>query len=397
MVGCSMKKKLSSIVITILCIASTLQGESALQQLYDAGGQPQNVPMPQTPTYNQNTGSTQSSQNIQKSSPSQSYHAPSTSAVIGATIFESILEGVLFDSPNQPDPETLRLQAEQQRKAQEEAQIKAKEQQIHHQNLMSSFKSIPSTSSTTEAVPASHLSFKTATTPDIPKIDTSSDETLRESASRPFDGGGSHTIFNDHWSPVPLSKTPLSIPKPVVLCQNRNCSWPTKSNLVTTTLPKAKIHIETVKLSKLGYPSTPNPKEFIYTMLGDSIKDSDKHYLILNRLSYLTHEMGNELLISISMKIIESTPIGDQLSLIKDVHDLAVDDMESANKVATWLGSTQLDNPPEITSLGEAAKPFLLKAMGTSESFEEISNLISDTSEVSDMSAKLSNIIKEMP
>lgn len=71
--------------------------------------------------------------------------------------------------------------------------------------------------------------------------------------------------------------------------------------------------------------------------------------------------------------------------------------MESANKIAAWLGSTQLDNPPEITSLGEAAKPFLLKAMGTSESFEEISNLISDTSEVSGMSAKLSNIIKEMP
>jgi hypothetical protein len=389
-----MKKELKGVVIALLSIVSTLQGESALQQLYDIGGQPQNVPMPQTPTYNQNTGSVPSSQNIQKNSPSQSYHAPSTSAIIGATIFESILEGVLFDSPNQPDPETLRLQAEQQRKAQEEAQIKAKEKQIHHQNLMSSFKAIPSASSTTEET---SLAFKTAKTPDTPKIDTSSDEALRESASRPFDGGGSHTIFANHWSPVPLSKTPLSIPKPTVLCQNGNCSWPTKSNLVTATLPKAKIHIETVNLSKLGYPSTPNPKKFIYTILGDSNKNSDKHYLILNRLSYLTHEIGNELLISISMKIIESTPIGDQLSLIKDVHDLAVDDMESANKVAVWLGSTQLDNPPEITSLSEAAKPFLLKAIGTSESFEEISNLISDTSEVSGMSAKLSSIIKEMP
>ena len=397
MVCCSMKKNLRSIVIVMLCIASTLQGESALQQLYDIGGQPQNVPMPQTPTYNQNTGSTQSSQNIQKNSPSQGYHAPSTSAIIGATIFESILEGVLFDSPSQPDPETLRLQAEQQRKAQAEAQLKAKEQQIHHQNLMSSFKSIPATSSTTEAVSASNLSFKTATIPDTSKIDTSSDEALRESASRPFDEGGSHTIFANHWSPVSLSKTPLSIPKPVELCHNGNCSWPTKSNLVTTTLPKAKVHTETVNLSKLGIPLTPNPKEFIYTTLDDSKNNSDKHYLILNRLSYLTHEIGKELLISITMKIIESTPGGDQLSLIKDVHDLAVDDMESANKVATWLGSTQLDNPPEITSLGEAAKPFLLKAMGTSESFEEISNLISDTSEVSDMSAKLSNIIKEMP
>lgn len=396
-----MKNKLRGVAIAMLCIASTLQGESALQQLYDAGGQPQNVPMPSAPSrvYNNGTGSTPSSQNTQKSSPSKSYHAPSTSAVIGATIFGSILEGVLFDSPssNQPDPETLRLQAEQQRQAQEEAQRKAKEQQIHHQHLMGSFKSIPSTSTTTEAVSASNLAFKTAKTPDAPKIDTSSDEALRESASRPFDGGGSHTIFANHWNPVPLSKTPLSIPDPVPLCQKGNCSWPTKTNLVTTTLPKAQIHTKTVNLSTLGYPSTPNPKEFIYTILGNPEKNSDKHYLILNRLSYLTREIGKELLMSITMKIIESTPIGDQLSLIKDVHDLAVDDMQSASKVASWLGSIQLDNPPEITSLGEAAKPFLLKAMGTSESFEEIASLISDTGEVFGMSAKLSSIIKEMP
>lgn len=394
-----MKKSLRSVVMAILCFASTLQSESALQQLYDAGGQPQNVPMPSAPSGNYNRSNAPSSQNTQNTSPAKSYHAPSTSAIIGATIFGSILEEVLFDSPssNQPDPETLRLQAEQQRQAQEEAQLKAKEQQIHHQNLMGSFKSIPSTSNTTEATSASHLTFKTANTPDTPKLDTSSDEALRESASRIFDGGRSHMIFAEHWSPVPLSKTPISIPNPVPLCQKGNCSWPTKSNFVTTTLPKAQIRTKTVSLSKLGNPAAPNPKEFIYTLLDNSEKNNDKHYLILNRLSYLTYEIGKELLISITMKIIESTPIGDKLSLIKDVHDLAVDDMESAGKVAAWLGSTQLDNPPEITSLGEAAKPFLLKAMGTSESFEEIASLISDASEVSGMSAKLSNIIKEMP
>jgi len=384
--------------ITLFCFASVLQGETALQQLYDAGGSPPEVPMPKMPssTYNK---SVPSSQSTPKSIPSKSYHAPSTSAVVGATIFGTLLEGLLFDSPssNQPDPETLRLQAEQERQAQAEAQRKAQEQQIHHQNLMGSFKSTPSTSSTTESAAASPLAFKTAKALDAPKIDTSSDEALRESASKPFDGGGSHTTFANHGNPVFLNKTPLFIPKPVPLCQKGNCSWPIKTSSVTTTLPKAQIHAKTVDLSKLGNPSTPNPKEFIYTILGDPEKNSTKRYLILNRLNYLTREIGKELLISMTMKIIESTPLGDQFSLMKDVHDLAVDDMESASKVAAWLGSTQLDNPPEITSLSESAKPFLLKAMGTAESLEEMTELISDTNEVFGLSAKLTNILKEMP
>jgi hypothetical protein len=396
-----MKTRLRDVAITMFCIASILQGDSALQQLYDAGGQPRNVPMPPTPTrvYNKSSDSSQSSQNTQSSRPSKSYRAPSTSAMVGATIFGTLLENVLFDSPasNQPDPETLRLQAEQQRLAQEEAERKAKERQIHHQKLMGSFKSVPSTSSTTEETSASHLAFKTAQTSDVSKIDTSSDEALRESASRPFDGGGSHTVFAERLNPTPLSKTSLSIPSAVPLCQNGNCSWPTKTNSVVTTLPKAQIYTKTVNLSKLSNGSIPNPKEFIYSILGDHETKSDKRYLVLNRLSYLTREIGKELLISITMKIIESTSMGDKLSLIKDVHDLAVDDMENAIKVASWLGSTQLDNPPEITSVSEAAKPFLLKAMGTSESFEEIASLISGTSELFGMSAKLSTIIKEMP
>jgi len=393
-----MKKILRGIAIAMLYCTSTLQSETALQQLYDAGGSPPAVPMPNMPssTYNK---SAPSSQSVHKSVPTKTYHAPSTSAVIGATIFGSVLEDLLFGSPssNQPDPETLRLQAEQQRQAQAEAQRKEKEQQIHHQNLMGSFKSTPATSSTTEAATGAPFAFKTAKGLDAPKIDTSSNEALRESASIPFDGGGSHTTFVNHWSPVSLSKTPLVFSKPIPLCQKGNCSWPTKTNSVTTTLPKVQIHTKVVNLSKLSNPSTPNPKEFIYAIMGEPEKNSTKHYLILNRLSYLTREIGNELLISLAMKIIEATPLGDQASLSKDVYDLAVDDMENANKVALWLGSRQIDNPPEITSLSEAAKPFLLKAMGTSETFEEIVSLIGDVTEVSGMSAKLSHIMKEMP
>lgn len=393
-----MKKILRGIAMTMLFCTAMLHSESALQQLYDAGGKPPDVPMPKMPSGTSNK-SAPPSKSTQQSTPSKSYHAPSTSAVIGATIFGTLLEGILFDSPTskQPDPETLRLQAEQQRQAQEEAQRKAKEQEIHHQKLIGSFKSTPSASSTTEVATGSPLAFKTAKALDSSKIDTSSDESLRESASKPFDGGGSHTTFTNHWSPVSLSKTPLVIPKPIPLCQKGNCSWPTKTNSVTTTLPKAHISAKVINLSKLGNPSTPNPKEFIYAILGEPEKNNTKRYLILNRLSYLTREIGNELLMSIAMKIIESTPLGDQISLSKDVYDLAVDDMQNATKVATWLGSSQLDNPPEITSLSEAAKPFLLKAMGTSETFEEISSLISDATEVSGMAAKLSHIMKEMP
>lgn len=198
----------------VLFIASTLQSESAFQQLLDAsGGRAPEVPMPKMPSGNYN----QSAPAVQKSAPVKTYRAPSTSAMVGATIFGALLENVLFDAPTsqQPDPETLRLQAEQQRQAQEEAARKAKEQQIHHQKLMGSFKSTPSTSSTTEETA---LAFKATHMPDAPKIDTRSDEAMRESASRPFDGGTAHATFSNHWKPVSLSKTPLSIPKSTPLC-----------------------------------------------------------------------------------------------------------------------------------------------------------------------------------
>jgi hypothetical protein len=386
-------KKCSFRIAMVLCISSILYGESAFQQLLDAGGGAKNVPMPVMPSQNYN----QSAPAVQKSAPVKTYRAPSTSAMVGATIFGALLENVLFDTPasQQPDPETLRLQAEQQRQAQEEAARKAKEQQIHHQKLMGSFKSTPSTSTTTEETA---LAFKSTLMPDAPKIDTRSIEAMRESASRPFDGGATHATFSNHWKPVSLSKTPLSIPKSTPLCTNAKCSWPSKAQTVSTTLPKVQIQPKVVNLSALANPSTPNAKAFIEAILGEfPQKSSTKRYLILNRLSYLTKEIGKELLSSIAMKIIESTPLGDKLSLIKDVHDLAVDDMQNASKVAAWLGSTRLDNPPEITSLSEASKPFLLKSMGTSEAFEDVAELISNTNDVFGLSAKLSAIVKEMP
>ncbi len=82
---------------------------------------------------------------------------------------------------------------------------------------------------------------------------------------------------------------------------------------------------------------------------------------------------------------------------MKDVHDLATNDMEDANKVALWLGSTQIDQPPEITSLANDAKPFLIRGISAQESYEKLSELISDTNDVFDMSAKFSDIIKNMP
>lgn len=377
----------------ILFISSALHSESAFQQLLDAGGRAPEVPMPKMPSGNYN----QSAPAVQKSVPVKTYRAPSTSAMVGATIFGALLENVLFDSPStqQLDPEILRLQAEQQRQAQEEAARKVKEQQIHHQKLMSSFKSTPSTSTTTEETA---LAFKATLAPDMPKIDTRSDEALRESASMPFDGGAAHGVFSSHWKPISLSKTPLSIPKSTPLCNHGKCSWPKKGQTISTTLPRVQIQPKVVNLSALANPQAPNAKALIETILGDSLqKSGTKRYLILNRLSYLTKEIGKELLSSITIKIIESTPIGDKLSLIKDVHDLAVDDMENASKVAAWLGSTRLDNPPEITSLAEASKPFLLKAMGTSEAFEDVAELISDTNDIFGLSAKLSTIFKEMP
>lgn len=392
-----MKRRNAFWMVAMVTLPTMVYADSALQQLYDAAGTgPSNVPMPSPPSGQYDRSAP--SQTIQKSAPRKVYKAPSTSAMVGATIFGALLENVLMDSfNNQPDPEALKRQAEQERKAQEEAARKQKEAQIRHNTLMRSFKATPSTSTTTEATSPS-LAFKTAQSMENTPSEALSDEALREAASRPFDGGSQHAVFANHWKPVALSKSPVVFPKASPLCLHGKCTWPTKTAHVNTTLPHAKVTTKIVNMSQLNMPSSPNPQAFITTMMGNaSSPNNTKHYLILNRLSYLTREIGKELFSSIAMTLIESTPMGDKLSLIKDVYDLAVDDMENAHKVAAWLGSTQLDNPPEITSLSEASKPFLLKAMGTAESFEDITELISDTNEVFGLSAKLSNILKEMP
>lgn len=381
-------------LLVTIGLPAMVYADSALQQLYDVAGKGGNVPMPSPPSGQYDRSAP--SQTIQKSAPKKVYKAPSASAMMGATLFGAILENVLMGS-FEPDPEILQRQAEQERKAQEEAARKEKEAQIRHNTLMRSFKATPSTSTTTETTSAS-LAFKTAQGIESTPTKELSDEALREAASRPFDGGSQHAAFANHWKPMALSKTPVVFPKAISLCQNGKCVLPSKATPINTKLPHAKITTKTIHLSQLNTPSSPNPQEFITTIMGNTLSSKNtKHYLILNRLSYLTREIGKELFSSIAMSLIESTPMGDKLSLIKDVYDLAVDDMENAHKVAAWLGSTQLDNPPEITSLSEASKPFLLKAMGTVDSLDEITELISDTNDVFGLSAKLSNILKEMP
>ena len=97
------------------------------------------------------------------------------------------------------------------------------------------------------------------------------------------------------------------------------------------------------------------------------------------------------------MKLLESTPAGEKLALIKEVHDLANNDMEDANKEALWLGSSRIDQPPEITSLADDAKPFLIRGISAQESYEKLAEVVSDTNEIFDMSEKFSNILKNMP
>lgn len=385
--------------LSLWLTSQTLDAESALQQLYDAGGSPPEVPMPQLKTqpYNSGTSSTSSSSTPRSTSPKPS-RAPSPAATVGATVFGALLESVLFDTPsNAPDPETLRQQEEEQRQAQEAAKKQEQEAQKQHQNLMHSFKSVPVATTTTETTsPSSGLSFKSAQTLKETKIDTSSNEAMRESASRPFDGGTSHMALPSTWKPYPLGKTSVSFSKPSVLCQNKACTWP-KATPLNTTLPKATVRHTPINLAQIGVPTAPNPSTLLKTILASKEQDTTQFYVILNRLSYFGKEIGKELLTSIAMKLLESTPAGEKIALMKEVHDLATNDMEDANKVALWLGSTNIDQPPEITSLTDDAKPFLIRGISAQDSFEKLGELISDTNDVFDMSAKFSDIIKNMP
>jgi hypothetical protein len=321
-------------------------------------------------------------------SPSYGYKP---SMAIGAAVFGSLLEDLLFSpSDSAPDPAVLRQQEEARRQAAEEAARRAEEERIRHEHLLSllttlplsrAFSATPGTQGTTD------LGLTALRSLDSPgdvgvavteRLDGNAEQ-LRSLASQGWDTAD--TRFAVRWQPLPLTKS-VSLPLARPLCQNKHCAWPTDAGAKVPRLakPKGTTHVldQNALVQILNQPGKNYLSPDAALIAGLMARTPDQsgifgRYVISERLQRFSGKAAKELIWVVVARLLEEKggTLGKGITLMRDVYDLASTDMQDAIKVAGWLGSTSTDAPPEITSPEEAAIPFLNRALGASEVFGE--------------------------
>lgn len=348
-----------------------------------------------------------------KRSPSYGYKP---SMAVGAAVFGSLLESVLFAPPSGPSPAELRRQEEARRQAEEEARLRAEEERLRHEHLLASLKSLPLTRSftaTQSAQGTTELGLTALNALDSPGALANSirgpldgaAEKLRSEASLGWDTAAD-TRFAVRWQPLPLSKS-ATIPFSRALCQQKQCSWPSEpgNKLPSISKQKDSKHVlgrdEVVQL--LRKPSAAGLAPDAALITGLMTRDPDPpgllaRYLMDERLKKFAREAGKELLWVFVARLLDEKggTLGKGITLMRDVNELATTDMKDAISVAGWLGSSNLENPPEITSPEEASIPFLNRALGTSTVFGEgAANYVSAGIDATQLANKLLSLWKE--
>lgn len=390
-----MRFSAAALILAPLGLFSGSAGAGALDQAVGAAGpnyRPSNIPVPKFECVgNCSSGGTNGSARVPKA-PQQKY-GYNPSAAIGAAVFGSLLEEILFsdNSAPAPDPETLRLQEEARQQAEAEARRRAEEEQARHQRLLSSLRSLqlprpysatPGEQETTgsgltalEALDAP----QTATAPGAGPLDGEL-EKLRADASRGWDTAD--TRFAVRWQPLPLAG-PASLPVVQPLCQGGRCAWPADPGVQLPSIGSAAAGRHTldqgavVKLLRQSgaQQQSGDPRSALIAGLLSRPGDNPAvigQYVLDERLQKFAKASGKELLWVFAAQLLESSgTLGKGITLTKDVYELASNDMTDAIKVAGWLGSTSNEAPPSITSAEEAAMPFLIKSLGASKALGE--------------------------
>ncbi len=335
---------------------------------------------------------------------------------VGVAVFGSLLESVLFSPPSGPSPAELQRQEEARRQAEEEARLRAEEERIRHEQLLSSLKSLPlsrSFSASPSVQGTTELGLTALSSLDAPgdlgqairgPLDGDA-EKLRSEAAKGWDTAAD-TRFAVRWQPLPLSKT-ASMPSARALCQQKQCSWPSEPGHKLPSISKQKDskrvlgRDEVVQL--LRKPSAAGLAPDAALITGLMTRDPDPpgllaRYLMDERLKKFAREAGKELLWVFVARLLDEKggTLGKGITLMRDVNELATTDMKDAIKVAGWLGSSNLENPPEITSPEEASIPFLNRALGTSTVFSEgAANYVSAGIDATQLANKLLSLWKE--
>lgn len=403
-----------TVALFVLWNAPVFAGSAYDQLLEQAGGAAPNVPAVSAPQCVGNCGSVPRA-SAPRTSTTRSYgYNPAVD--IGATIFGSILESVLFapEPSSGPDPATLRRQEEARKKAEAEAKRRAAEEEARHQRLMASLKSmplpehytaVPGAQGTTE-IKLKSLSALEDVQGAQPGTDSDDPEQLRADASLGWDTAAPvDTRFAIRFQPMPVSSAPLQ-PAYHAFCQNKSCSWPTDTGatLPAVTLQKGGTQVlgqdGIVKLlrqssMKSGYIGA----AVIGGIMADAPgADGTGRYILDERLKRFSVSAGKELAKEwfwlLTARLLENErTVQEGLDLTHKVYELANQDMTDAIKAANWLGSSQTDNLPDITTLPDASMPFLQSALdGTTVFGESATQLASAGIETHGLASNLKSL-----
>lgn len=294
-------------------------------------------------------------------------------ATMGMALFGSLLQQA-FDPgiDTGPDPAERARQEEARRRAEAEAMRRAAEEEARHRALMASLKSAP-VPAVRASPPAGRLGLKALAASETPQ----GIESLREAAGVGWDTPDMR--FAVRHRPLPVSEAlPAHVPQ--IVCDASGCRWPSAGApaAVRVTPGPTRVHRPDgpaiVDLLAAGQKPQANPRDLVMAQLAELPPEKDARLVAqLRRLRDKARQTAVALFWAVGGLFIEEfVPGGKELMLMKDVYELADQSLEDAVKVAGWLGSIDTDAPPEIVSIEEAAKPFLVRGITEQERIPEI-------------------------
>ncbi|WP_126447384.1 hypothetical protein [Sulfuricystis multivorans] len=319
-------------------------------------------------------------------------------ATMGAAIFGSLLQQAFSFEDAGPDPAELARQEEARRRAEAEAQRRAAEEESRHRALLASLKSVPLSAATSAHAASGGLELKALSSLDAPPVAPQSGEALRAAGGAGWDSP--RLRFAVRHRPLVASDA-LPVLAPQTVCDASGCRWPAagKPVVVKVTSGAPRIHHPDAKvivdLIAAGQKMQRNLRDLVIARLLESPPQEDARPIAQIRRLW---DKSRRTLLAIAwawggLFIDELVPGGKGIMLIKDVYELADQSLSDAAKAAGWLGSVELDAPPEITSVEEAAQPFLYRGITENKTLAEgVKNAFTVVTEANDLAKKLMGI-----
>jgi hypothetical protein len=371
--------RLILLALLAACGSGPVAAESAYDQAKALAGpnyRPPDLPTPQMQCETCGSSRSVTPRTTTRSAPARttrSAPAISPGATLGAAIFGSLLQQALsFEPDDRPDPAEQARQEAARRQAEEEAKRRAAEEEARHRALLASLKAVPLPSPSAPAV-ADGLGLKALAALDAPQ----SAESLRDSASLGWDTPRLRLAVR--FQPIAVSAA-LPVHAPQTVCTAAGCRWPAADKPVAARIATGPARLrrpDTATLADLlaaARQRRGDPREPVIAWMAEQPPQPGAQLVAQwRRLRDQTRQTVIALFWALGGQVIEAVvPGGKMITLGKDVYELTDQSLLDAAKVAGWLGSADLDAPPEIVSVEEAAKPFLSRGFTEQELIPEI-------------------------